>query len=173
MFGNPDTAGEAKAFNWSVLDNALSGSASRNMHAVWRVILHFPGEVLKVPQYLIDAGVQLHSYDGGVSPDYGDVLLVEALGQFITRFGQRYDGDKRLAFVQAGLLGFWGEWHTLDYDFLPDATKNKVVDWYASSFPTTQIQVRYPWVPAYAAGFGLHDDSFGFCTSFFIVSSRG
>ena len=28
----------------------------------------------------------------------------------------RYDGDPRIGFVQLGLLGFWGEWHTYPYD---------------------------------------------------------
>jgi hypothetical protein len=130
MKGNPARVGEAAAFDWSVLDNYLSGSASRNMHAVWRVILDFPGQPLKVPQYLLDAGVEIRWYSGGSSPYYGDPKLVEALQQFITYCGKRYDGDKRLGFIQAGLLGFWGEWHTGSNEFLPASTEESMISWY-------------------------------------------
>jgi hypothetical protein len=64
-----------------------------------------------VPQYLIDKGIKLNTYTdflgGGVSPDYGDAMLLQAIQQFIVAFGAKYDGDRRLAFVTLGLLGFW------------------------------------------------------------------
>jgi len=41
---------------------------------------------------------------------------------------QRYDGDTRIGYIQLGLLGFWGEWHTWTGDpstdtWIPDSTK--------------------------------------------------
>jgi hypothetical protein len=30
---------------------------------------------------------------------------------FIAALGRRYDGDSRIGFITAGLLGGWGEWH--------------------------------------------------------------
>jgi hypothetical protein len=164
MKGNPNVIGEKAAFDWTVLDNALAGSASRNMHVVWRIIVDFPGQPLKVPKHLIDAGVEIRWYDGGSSPYYGDPKLVEAFDQFITRMGQRYDGDKRLGYVQAGLLGFWGEWHTGGNDFIPDDVRTKVLAWYIGAFTKTQVQTRYADAVAYKAGFGRHDDSFAFST---------
>lgn len=164
MKGNPDVVGEKAAFDWSVLDNALSGSASRHMHAVWRVIMDFPGKPLQVPRYLLDAGIEMRGYDGGTSPYYGDSQLLEAVEQFVTRMGKRYDGDKRLAFVQAGIVGFWGEWHTGGVDAIPDGVTDQLVGWYASSFTKTKIQLRYSLPSGYKAGFGRHDDSFAFET---------
>jgi hypothetical protein len=165
MKGNPNVVGESKAFDWTYLDKTLEGSASRNMHAAWRVIIDFPGQPLKVPQYLLDAGVELRWYAADrQSPYYPDPKLMEAIEQFIRYAGKRYDGDKRLGFVQAGLLGFWGEFHTWGQQFITPVEKEKVVGWYASYFKKTQIQVRYPEDSAYAAGFGRHDDSFGYET---------
>ena len=110
MIGDPDVAGPDNAFNWGVLDDKLVGSASRSSHAVFRIICHFPGRDLMVPQYLIDAGVPIVSYNGNEqSPDYGDETLLNAFRQFIEALADRYDGNKQLAFLQAGLLGFWGE----------------------------------------------------------------
>jgi hypothetical protein len=136
------------------------------MHAMLRFICHFPFDSknpLKVPKYLIKAGLDLKSYSGldnGVGPDYSDPLLLNALQQFITRFGRRYDGDKRIAFIQTGLLGYWGEWHDLGNGTIPDSAKEKVLDWYALSFNKTKIQTRYPSSKARRNEFGLHDDSF-------------
>jgi hypothetical protein len=166
MFGNPNVVGETKAFNWTVLDNALSGSASRFAHAAVRFILDFPGWGLMVPQYLIDAGIELRWDNGMTSPYYGDPKLLQALEQFVTRFGRRYDGDPRLGFVQVGLLGYWGEWHTwgTSQDLIPAESVDSLIQWFAAAFKTTQIQTRWAHALAYAAGFGRHDDSFAFNT---------
>lgn len=57
-----------------------------------------------------------------------------------------------------------GEWHTYPNDFVPETTQHSVVDWYRAAFNTTKLQVRYPFEPAYEAGFGLSDGSFAFET---------
>jgi hypothetical protein len=154
-------------FNWTVLDTSLSDAAARNNHVIWRVFCHYPGQPLRVPQYLIDAGVKLVPIsDGTVSPQYDDPILLKAFQQFIASLGKRYDGHKSLGFIQLGLLGYWGEWHTYpDTNLISAATIDKVVGWYDAAFQTTQLQVRTPVASAYAAGMGLHDDSFGFSTT--------
>jgi hypothetical protein len=35
-----------------------------------------------------------------------------------------------------------------------------VVEWYNEAFQTTKLQIRYPYQPAYDAGFGMVDGSF-------------
>ena len=34
-------------------------------------------------------------------------------GEIYSRVGLKYDGDARIAYVTAGLYGFWGEWQVL------------------------------------------------------------
>lgn len=68
------------------------------------------------------------------------------------------------AYIHAGLLGFWGEWHSHPHNFVPESSKHLVTGWYANAFKTTEIQVRYPFAPAYNAEFGLYDGSFAFHT---------
>jgi hypothetical protein len=165
MMGNPNVVGEAAAFNWTVVDRYLAGSASRFCHAVLRPIAQFPGRPLKIPSYLYAAGIEMRETVNGTMPYYGDPILLEAMQQFIASFGQRYDKDKRLAFLQAGLLGFWGEWHTFgNGGLLPDSVKELVVGWYTKAFPETKLQVRYPRPSVLAANWGFHDDSFAFQT---------
>jgi hypothetical protein len=166
MNGNPRIIGEAAAFNWTIMDRALAGSATRKMHAMFRPLIDYPGvpALYKLPKYLIDAGAEFRSTGTGTSPFYGDPLIVEALEQFIKAFGRRYNGDKRLAAVQAGLLGYFGEWNTIPYPHVPEDVKDKVVSWYAGAFPNTQVQIRTPRATAFAAGLGLHDEAFAYQT---------
>jgi hypothetical protein len=152
-------------FNWTVLDQTLETAIGRNNHVIWRVFTYYPGQALRIPQYLLNAGIRLVDTSGGKSPDFNDPTLLEAFEQFITAFGARYDGAKGLAFIQLGLLGFWGEWHTSGTEgILDESTMDKVVGWYADAFQTTPLQTRYPLASAYAAGIGLHDDSFAYST---------
>jgi hypothetical protein len=158
-------------YNWTSLDSAINAAANRGKHVILRFVLDTPAETTGVPTYLINAGLQFNNYTahgGGRSPYYNDTNLLYALKVFIAALGQKYDTDKRVGFIQAGLLGFWGEWHTYttkDEGWIPDATKNLVVSWLNASFSNTQIQLRVPWSSAKSLPkFGLHDDSFAYST---------
>ena len=128
----------------------------------------------------LDAGLRTFAYtdfDNGtapnpsVSPDYSNPLLLQCLVDFIQAFGTRYDGDPRIAFLTAGLYGFWGEWHVNDHPHpgeregfaMTQADKDRLLQTYKASFHLTPIEVRYANVtpnPELLANFGLHDDSF-------------
>ena len=155
-----------QTFDWTVIDNALAGAKQGNMHVVLRIFVHYPDQPLRVPLWLINQGIQLRTIQSGEkSPQYDDPKLLAAFETFIKALGAKYDGHNDLAFLQLGLLGKWGEWHTYpDEGLLSDATKDAVVGWYKESFKVTPLQVRNPWKSAYEAGMGLHDDSFGFST---------
>ena len=160
----------------SYLEPRLAASASRGMHAVLRFYLDYPGRedpYETIPQFLIDGGLSFNSYSdhgGGESPDYTDESLLSALESFVAQLGERYDGDARIGFIQIGLLGFWGEWHTWPYDWIPSTTKDRLVAAFDGAFEATQLQLRVPWGAADAAAdgdgesIGLHDDSFAYST---------
>jgi hypothetical protein len=149
----------------SVLEPALAASASRNAHACIRFQMDYPTHSTGVPQFLIDGGLQFNTYTehgGGESPNYNDTNLTQALVSFIAALGQRFDGDRRLGFIQVGLLGFWGEWHTHPHSsWIPASLKNAVVDAFDNAFNTTLLELRVPWPSAVSRpSFGFHDDSF-------------
>jgi hypothetical protein len=153
-------------FNWTVLDKSINDAIRRNNHVIWRLFIHYPGDpVLRLPRFLINSGVRLVNTTSGISPDYNDPKLLQAIEQFIAAFGKRYDGAKGLGFIQMGLLGFWGEWHTHEaFGILSDETIDKAVSWYRAAFKVTQLQARFPFASSYAAKIGLHDDSFAYST---------
>ena len=170
-------------FDWTALDGQLNAIAGRGHQAALRFYLDYPGKPSGVPQYLFAEGLTCHSYpDYGnngtsCSPDYANPQLDAALDKFTAAFGKRYDGDPRIGFIELGLLGFWGEWHTYPYNgqaqpqnwFATPAEQNRVMNDYLAVFHRTRLLVRYPSPcdGCSAAGtdnaslpLGYHDDSF-------------
>ena len=164
-------------FDWSALDEFLEEASGRGRHAVFRVYLEYPKVKDAFPTWLTDAGVKVTRWktpDGPVwTPDYSDERLVAALERFVAAMGERYDGDPRVGYVTAGLLGIWGEWHNWprsDDFWAPKETQRRVLEAFEKSFRRVPVLLRYPTAgePQYAstAGrpFGYHDDSFAFAT---------
>src|SRR5690606_36712632 len=99
------------------------------------------------------------------TPDYEDENLRRALRDFIAALGERYDGDPRIGFITAGLLGTWGEWHTYPRSelFASKAVQDEVMDAYEAAFATTLVLLLYParegdsrMAPTVRRGFGYH-----------------
>lgn len=172
-----------KKYDWSDLEKLLDDIASRGNMAVIRIYLEYPGKKDGIPKYLIEAGLKTETYTNTntaplpptevTTPDYDSPLLREALIDFIREFGRKYDGDPRLAFITAGLLGTWGEWHTYPREDLwaSKETQAMVMDAYEASFSITPVLLRYPAgvdnydkAPNHDRRFGYHDDSLCWAT---------
>ena len=141
------TPGKYRFEEWE--KQAWEKPAARNKQVIFRVYLDYPGKQAGVPQWLIDRGVRLtpyKDYGGGFSPDYNNPELQAALIRLIAALGQRYDGNPRVAFVQMGFLGFWGEWHTYPRTelFASKAMQQRVLEAAHRAFPRTLLMTRYP-----------------------------
>jgi len=161
----------AHRFTWDALDNLLATVASRGHQAVFRVYLDYPTKPTGIPQFLLDSGLAVHHYTDqsnqtSVSPNYEDPHLQAVLQEFVAALGSRYDGDARLGFVEMGLLGFWGEWHTDPHPewFASTATQGLVLRAYLDAFHQTRVLVRYPQSDTTGMPIGYHDDSFAYAT---------
>ncbi|MDP5239325.1 DUF4832 domain-containing protein [Uliginosibacterium sp. 31-16] len=170
-------------YDWTVLERFLDQVAGRGHQAVLRFHVEYPGKTGSLPPYLLDAGVGLTRWQrastpprppvDNETPDYANPVLRRALTDFIAAFGARYDGDPRIGFITAGLLGLWGEWHNHPRTelFADKALQAAVMDAYAQAFRKTAVLLRYPAGeadPVYVANagsrFGFHDDSFAWNT---------
>ncbi len=170
-------------YEWTELDHKLDAITAGGRQAVFRVHLEYPGQADVIPPYLVKAGLKVHRYlntntaplpaQEVATPDYEDPQLRKALAGFIAALGKRYDGDPRIGFITAGLLGTWGEWHTHPRDelFASKAVQREVMDAYEKAFAITPVLLRYPAAdghpvhePNAARRFGYHDDSFAWAT---------
>lgn len=167
-------------YDWTQLENLISDIASRGRQTIFRIYLDYPGQPSGVPDYLIQEGLKITQWNSDkarkadcFSPDYEDPRLRECLTNFIAALGQKYDGDPRLAYITAGLLGLWGEWHTLSRSDLwaSNLVQKEILDAYERTFKTTRVLLRYPARQGekdHAANadrpMGFHDDSFAYAT---------
>jgi hypothetical protein len=173
VIAGPDT------YKWDALEKQLNDISRRGHQAVFRFYLDYPGRRSGIPRYLLKAGLHAFKYDDfgngtslthSVSPDYSDPRLIDCLIRFIRAFGAEYDGDVRIAYLTAGLYGFWGEWHVTGHPrpgedagwSMTQRDKDALLHAYQASFRKTPVLVRYPWVSTsreLLANFGFHDDS--------------
>ena len=170
-------------FNWAPMERLLDGIASRGCQSVFRIYMEFPRKPSGVPEYLVQAGVKVRAWTNtntqplppalDHTPDYEDPRLRAALTNFIAALGARYDGDPRIGFITAGLLGTWGEWHCYPHSewFASKAVQAEVMDAYEAAFKKTPVLLRYPAGDndhAHASNarrnLGYHDDSFAWST---------
>jgi len=171
-------------FDWTQVEGALKNAAADGSQLILRFYLDYPGTSMPkgIPQWLLNGGLTVYPYPdngGGTAPNYEDPTLQKALTTFISNLGARYDPDSRLAFIQAGLLGWWGEWHnggTVTAHYASLTTQQLVLNAYQSAFKTKKLMVRYAAGTnntAYGAApcfrndnlpFGYHDDAFCFYT---------
>lgn len=170
----PDT------YDWTALEHQLTAIASRGHQAIFRFYVDYPTQPSGIPRYLLEAGLKTFAYDDSenrtsatpsVAPDYRAPRLIECMVHFIHAFGEKYDGDVRIAYLTAGLYGFWGEWHVESHPLpgepagwrIAQKDKDALLRAYEESFAHTPILVRQPEVTSdrdLLKDFGFHDDSF-------------
>jgi hypothetical protein len=145
--------------------------------------MEYPGKTDGIPPYLIDQGLRVYTYLNTntapfpptevQTPDYSNELLRKTLVEFIEDFGSEYDGDPRLGYITAGLLGTWGEWHTYPRNDLwaSKEVQTEIMDAYERAFSQTPVLLRYPAgadhydkAPNADRRFGYHDDSLCWAT---------
>ena len=170
-------------FDWDPLERMLDDIASRGHQAVLRVYLEYPNKTGAIPEFLLRDGLKVHKYATSntaspaaaqaETPDYEDKNLRKSLTGFIAALGERYDGDPRIGFITAGLLGAWGEWHTYPRSelFASKTVQLEVMDAYEAAFKITRVLLRYPTgdgddrlAKNADRKFGYHDDSFAWAT---------
>ena len=109
-----------------------------------------------IPEWLVKEGVRMIPYTiegcgGGTAlcPDYSDPKFLEAHRNFLLALGKRYDGDPRIAWIDIGSYGFWGEQHfTYGPQYFPHLEttadiKQKMLEQYYEAFPTTPKVITF------------------------------
>ncbi|TWT63519.1 hypothetical protein Pan54_42720 [Rubinisphaera italica] len=147
-------------------EKAWDVKAAQGKHIIFRVYVDYPSLPSGLPDWLRKTGVKETAYTehgGGQSPDYDDPRMIAAMEKLIGALGKRYNKHPRIAFIQLGLLGFWGEWHTWPREklYASPETEQRIIQAYRKAFPDKSLMVRYAsnfagqqeWI-------GFHDDMF-------------
>ena len=139
---NNATDSVQKIKDWSNV--AWAGIQNKNIKVIPRVLIVYP-DGPGGGQYW-PAGV---AHDGTPS-QWTSEQLKTRLVSFVTKLGQAWDGDPRVAAVELGLWGNWGEHHiypaTLPSgdDRIPLAFQTALGTAFTQAFPSKKVMVRYP-----------------------------
>ena len=141
----------------------------QGMKAIFRVHLDYPGRPIGIPRWLLDAGVSATQYEqfgGGWSLDYEHPLFLEKIRILIAKLGERYDHDPRVAFLDVGILGHWGEWHTYptEHLFASLRVQREITRAFSSAFKNKKMMLRTPSTWKIQEPFGYRDDCFYYQT---------
>ena len=119
---------------------------------------------------LLEADGDVYYNDKRSYPNWDNPTLLSCFLDFIKQFGQAYDGDPRIACVQFGLYGEYGEWNFCGVKQehrslvkMSCESQQKLVAQYCRYFKKTKLQARNPNMGNsrdYPIGF--HDDNFVF-----------
>jgi len=74
--------------------------------------------------------------------DYGSDQFKERLLRLISRLGECWDNDPRVAWVQMGIIGKWGEHHSPGVTF---EMQKLMGDAFTKAFTNKMVTVRHPW----------------------------
>lgn len=143
-----------KIKDWS--NTTWAGIENKNIKVVPRVVIVYPGTGEYWPN-----GV---THGDPVNQWLTDTLK-SRLVAFISKLGQAWDNDPRVAFVELGLYGNWGENHIYPNKFadgtdrIPLSFQTALGDAYTAAFHNKKVLVRYPETFT-AYNFGIQWDSF-------------
>ena len=147
-------------FDWEYVENVLHREGSRQRHLILQFVVDWdhrePVEANYLgPDWLLK---KVGEHRGHASPSdstsramratkYNDPVYIKEATEAIEALTNYFQNDPRIFVLQAGLLGFWSEWHTFPReDWSPsDETKRKILSVYLDKLPQDSFtQIRYP-----------------------------
>lgn len=161
-------------FNWAAVEHQHQFERWRKSgkHAVFRFISDYPTKKAHkdIPDWLYeetkDGTSYSNSYGQGYSPNYSNPDFLEAFNRVVEAMGERWGQDSFISYIELGVLGHWGEWHTsLEAKQAGAMPKEDIRDQYVrpwlTAFPNAKILMRRPFNIAAQEKLGLFNDVFG------------
>lgn len=129
----------------ALCDAKWAGFPERNVKVIPRVYLDYPGQERK--RWPADLETD----------DYESAEFARRLVKLVEKLGAAWDEDPRVAFVELGIFGKWGEQHSPE----PSTHIQQVAaDAFRKAFPHKQVSVRQIWAHFPGAPVGEYWDSF-------------
>lgn len=128
---------DPNSYNWTVLDNFLSGLDS-NKRAWIRFRCSVPGGGNLLPSF-VTSGFR-NTAGGAEYPNWNNAQVITWLHNWINALGTRYNNDDRIQFLDMGFYAQFGEW-TGEQGSDPATPTNKrnLIDVITTAFSNKQI----------------------------------
>lgn len=147
-------------FDWEHVEGVINREGSRGRHLILQFVVDWDyrepiDENYVGPTWLLP---QVGEHRGHADPNdrssrrmratkYNDPKYIEEATEAIEALTEYFQDDPRVFVLQAGLLGFWSEWHTFPReDWSPNnKTKQAIINAYLGNLPPAAFtQIRYP-----------------------------
>lgn len=126
-----------------VCNEKWAGVEDKNIKVIPRVYLHWSGDKKYWPEDMQE-------------DDYTSEQFQERVLRLIKRLGECWDNDPRVAFIEMGIFGKWGEQHS---PFPTPEMEKLVGDAFAQAFNNKKVSVRRNWERFTDHPFGVYWDS--------------
>ncbi|MBS4198200.1 DUF4832 domain-containing protein [Bacillus sp. FJAT-49732] len=178
-----DLEPEKGTFNWEAIEKRFQFNKweKEGVKINLRFVLDDPGNDpdMDIPNWLYQELIMVEGKDGagkwyntpssvvgsGFAPNYNSTMLIAEHERVIKALANRYNNDPRIAFVQIGSLGHWGEFHNWPEEvsgkFPNISVSDQYVRHYIDSFTNKMIGMRKPYPIAAENNLGLFNDVFG------------
>lgn len=160
-FGLKELMTGMTTFNWAAMDNFIKQEAAKGNFSSFQVNIDPADGTTLMPAFLINQ-IDWKKKPGSLCPDWDNEILMQAMLNFISAFGEKYDTDSRLFLVGMGLYGMWGEWHVGSDTTYQMTPKNqiRIANAYKAAFPTKRLMARYSGAVPDPQLFGYSDGLF-------------
>lgn len=167
-----DVEPSSNNYAWASKESGWAADLAAGRKMVIRINSATPGAAghSDIPAY-VAAKITMRPYSNssgdGLCPDWDDSDFIADHDRLVAAFAARYDNDPRIAFIDLGAYGFWGEWHVLDTPGLAAtaATRQHLAQSYITAFQNKKLMMPYDdtTTDSYvlARGVGLRNDSLG------------
>jgi hypothetical protein len=136
-----------REYNYAFIEDILQKARENQQTVMFRLMQHSTRESDDVPDWL-KTKIQCPARPVGmrVKDCPSDPKLLEYFGRAVRAFGERFDSDPTLAFVDISLPGAWGEGSHVD--LFTKEQLEKFVDIYTDVFKNTLLigQTCIPWL---------------------------
>lgn len=154
-----DLEPEKDKYDFTVIEQFISENAAAGRKSAFRVraLVSLPIKEVCVPDYLIGLMEKgwWHDVNGdGVKetyvPDWNDPDFLERAEKLIMELGKKYNNDPRVAWVDIGMYGDWGEFHMQKYPYpdqdgakpVTDENAKRIIDMHVAAFPDKLLVFR-------------------------------
>lgn len=143
---------------WSEIENDESDDVNKIQQYCDNIWADYPQHNVKViPRIFLDYPSWGTYWPADMNTgDYSSQQFRDRLTRLIGRLGQCWDNDPRVAYIEMGFIGKWGEHHSPD---VSPEMQTLMGNAFTSAFQNKLIMHRHPWdFTSYQ--FGIHWDSF-------------
>ena len=134
-------------YNYAFIEDILKKARENDQTVMFRIMQHSTRESDDVPDWLKEK-IECPKRPEGmrVKECPSDPKFLEYFGRAVRAFGERFDSDPTLAFMDVSLPGSWGEGSHVD--LFTDEQLSNFVDIYTDVFKNTMLigQTCIPWL---------------------------